>query len=335
MPLYGVDVSSFQGSPDYAKVKAAGVAFVVAKATEGLGYTDPTYTRNKAAIPAAGLVPGAYHFLRGTHDGVSQAEAFVRAADPHAIHALDVECLDDVRKFNRHLDVPGFVKRYRQLLPGHPLVIYTGRDFWTACAGTATPGPTYGPLWAAGYTPNAYVTGTGSLSQQWAKAGKATSGLPWAGWTSWAICQFTDHATVPGINGGVDGDAFTGTLDDLRALTGVHAPPKPPPHTAADILGPVKYGDTGTYVRVVQHRLDQQLGVKVAIDGVFGRATLVAVEDWQKKHHLTSRRDRGGEDGDVHGVHLRHEVTPARGARTKGPNGDPSPHRPHRPSYCQ
>jgi lysozyme len=282
MPLYGVDVSSFQGSPDYAKVHAAGVAFVIAKATEGLGYTDPTYTRNKAAIPAAGLVPGAYHFLRGTHDGASQAEAFVRAADPHAIHALDVECLDDVRKFNRHLDVPGFVKRYKQLLPGHPLVIYTGRDFWTACAGTATPGPTYGPLWAAGYVPNAYVTGTGSLSQQWAKAGKATSGLPWAGWTSWAVVQFTDHATVPGINGGVDGDAFTGTLDDLRALTGVHAPPKPPqPPTVATIHGPLKVGSKGESVKLVQSFLG------VTPDGVFGARTDIAVRNWQSRRGLT------------------------------------------------
>jgi GH25 family lysozyme M1 (1,4-beta-N-acetylmuramidase) len=221
MPLYGVDVSSFQGSPDYAKVKASGVTFVIAKATEGVGYTDPTYARNRAAIRDAGLIPGAYHFLRGTHDGPSQAEAFVRTADPHAIHALDVECLEDVHKLNRHLDVPGFLHRYRELLPGRTILIYTGRDFWTACAGTATPGTTYGPLWAAGAVPNAYVRAAGSLPTQWASTGgHPTSGLPWAGWTSWAICQFTDHAQVPGISGGVDGDAFTGTLDQLKALTG-------------------------------------------------------------------------------------------------------------------
>jgi peptidoglycan hydrolase-like protein with peptidoglycan-binding domain len=206
----------------------------------------------------------------------------VRAADPHAIHALDVECLDDVRKYGRHLDVPGFVKRYKQLLPGHPLVIYTGRDFWTACAGTAIAGPTYGPLWAAGYTPNAYVTGSGSLSQQWAKAGKATSGLPWAGWTSWAVVQFTDHATVPGINGGVDGDAFTGTLDDLKALTGVHAPPKPPPPpTTGTIHGPLRLGSKGESVKLVQAFLG------VTADGVFGARTDIAVRNWQSRRGLT------------------------------------------------
>jgi lysozyme len=289
MPLYGVDVSSFQGSPDYVKVHAAGVAFVIAKATEGLGYTDPTYTRNKAAIPAAGLVPGAYHFLRGTHDGASQAEAFVRAADPHAIHALDVECLADVRKFNRHLDVPGFVKRYRQLLPGHPLMIYTGRDFWTACAGTATPGPTYGPLWAAGYVPNAYVTGVGSLTQQWAKAGThPSSGLPWGGWKGWAIMQFTDKATVPGIAGGVDGDAFTGTLDDLRVLAGI-ATPKPPgptPLTVDGILGDLTVRRLQTYVNT------HGANPKAAVDGKLGPATWKAIQQWTGHVPATGVADR-------------------------------------------
>jgi lysozyme len=289
MPLFGVDVSSFQGSPDYAKVHAAGVAFVVAKATEGLGYTDPTYARNRKAIPAAGLIPGAYHFLRGTHPGNEQAEAFVKAVDPHAIHALDVECLADVRKFNRHLDVPGFVKRYRQLLPGHPLMIYTGRDFWTACAGTATPGPTYGPLWAAGYVPNAYVTGVGSLAQQWAKAGThPSSGLPWAGWKGWAIMQFTDKATVPGIAGGVDGDAFTGTLDDLRVLAGIATP-----KAAVDgKLGPATWKAiqqwtghapaTGVADRTTVRDLQTKIGV--ARGGILDAATIKALQRFLNAH---------------------------------------------------
>jgi hypothetical protein len=82
------------------------------------------------------------------------------------------------------------------------------------------------------------------------------------------------------------GDPGAFPWDRMMRLAGTQ--PKPPtPHTAADIRGPVRYGDTGAYVKAIQHRLDQQLGVKVAVDGVFGRATLIAVEDWQKKHHLT------------------------------------------------
>ena len=120
--LFGVDVSKFQGKPDWAQVKAAGVTFALAKVSEGRTYLDSSYAYNKAAIPAAGLVPGAYHYLYWstayTTDAAwgGQAEWFVRNADPNAIHALDVEMRAPAGQF---LNVRAWVERYRQLMPGH------------------------------------------------------------------------------------------------------------------------------------------------------------------------------------------------------------------------
>lgn len=53
------------------------------------------------------------------------------------------------------------------------------------------------------------------------------------------------------------------------------APSKPTVH------GPVKYGDTGPSVQLIQK------AVKVAVDGAFGRQTLIAVENFQVSHKLT------------------------------------------------
>src|SRR5436190_1689512 len=45
--LEGIDVSTWQGTIDYAKVAASGRSFVVAKATEGIGYLDPKWVTNR------------------------------------------------------------------------------------------------------------------------------------------------------------------------------------------------------------------------------------------------------------------------------------------------
>jgi GH25 family lysozyme M1 (1,4-beta-N-acetylmuramidase) len=44
--LQGVDISHYDGTIDWTKVKASGRAFAFAKATEGTTYTDPTFATN-------------------------------------------------------------------------------------------------------------------------------------------------------------------------------------------------------------------------------------------------------------------------------------------------
>ncbi len=207
MSLLGVDVSHWQGVIDWAKAKAAGVVFGFAKATESDDYTDPRFTANIAGMRAAGVVPGAYHFLRpGNASG--QADRFVRTAPPDVIHALDVEASD--------LDVAGWVKRYRASYPDKTLLIYTGRDLWARAGGGD--GARFGPLWVAGYVPNRYLA-PGSLATVAALVGSNRGGAPFGGWTTPAFLQFTDAAIVPGIPERCDGDVFYGTLDELKTLT--------------------------------------------------------------------------------------------------------------------
>src|SRR5262245_56992462 len=64
MPSPVVDLSHWNPTPDWTKLKAGGVVGVILKATEGTGYTDPTFASRRSGAKAAGLCHSSYHFLR-------------------------------------------------------------------------------------------------------------------------------------------------------------------------------------------------------------------------------------------------------------------------------
>jgi len=89
----GIDISHHQGNPDFKRVKAAGIDYVMLKATEGVNYVDPRFTANAAAAIAAGLPIGIYHFLRAG-SAADQARDCLAAIKPYKITwpvAVDVE----------------------------------------------------------------------------------------------------------------------------------------------------------------------------------------------------------------------------------------------------
>ena len=59
----GVDVSVWQGYPDWSEAKRHGLTFVINQATE-LGYADPNYVTNTVRERATGLAYDAYMYLR-------------------------------------------------------------------------------------------------------------------------------------------------------------------------------------------------------------------------------------------------------------------------------
>ncbi|MBC6419743.1 MAG: hypothetical protein GDA44_13755 [Prochloron sp. SP5CPC1] len=64
----GIDVSDFDGSVNWRKVKGAGFSFAFAKATEGRTWKATTFPRNWRQMEGAGIIRGAYHFFRPTVD---------------------------------------------------------------------------------------------------------------------------------------------------------------------------------------------------------------------------------------------------------------------------
>jgi len=77
--VYFADVSHYNAIIDAHAVRANGITGVWCKATEGTGYTDPTFAAKVAQLRAAGLLVGAYHFADGS-DPARQAAHFRQVA---------------------------------------------------------------------------------------------------------------------------------------------------------------------------------------------------------------------------------------------------------------
>lgn len=189
--LAGFDVSQWQAG---AYAGGGGFSFGWAKASEGVGYADPSYQRHISAIRAHGLVPGAYHFARPDlgNSPENEADWFLRVVgDPAGmLLALDLEVgsgdlLGWRDRFCGHLEA---------LTGGYACGWYT---YWSFALSHSLNAPT--PYWgwlawpdANGPMPGAHF----SVSMQ-----------------QWGL------TSVPGIAGQVDANRFPGSLDELRALT--------------------------------------------------------------------------------------------------------------------
>lgn len=213
---YGPDVSRWQHSNgkaiSWSKVKKAGNAFVVIKATEGSSYTSPWYARDVAGARKAGLVVGAYHFARPTRSmssAVSQARHFAavigdvrqRGTMPPI---LDLETTGGLGAGSLVTWAQVFTETVRQLT-GRTPVVYTYVSFWSShMAGTNA--FTRFPLWLAYYNAHVYPPLIG-------------------GWQQHAMWQYTDRAKISGISGGVDRNRFMGSAADLAAFADGTAEP--------------------------------------------------------------------------------------------------------------
>lgn len=71
--LKGIDVSNWQGTLDVDALKAGGVEFVIAKATEGTGFVDAYCDDTVQKCKRAGLPWGFYHFARCNDPSVEAA----------------------------------------------------------------------------------------------------------------------------------------------------------------------------------------------------------------------------------------------------------------------
>ena len=81
--MKGIDVSHYQGTIDWAKVKAAGYEFGMIKATYGWdndAQIDPKMAANIAGCEAAGLPYGFYHYsyAESPEDAAKEAAFFLR-----------------------------------------------------------------------------------------------------------------------------------------------------------------------------------------------------------------------------------------------------------------
>jgi lysozyme len=198
-----IDISSFQGNPDFKKVRAAGIIGVIHKATEGVGFHDSAYAVNKKAAKAEGLLWGAYHFGTGS-DPEKQAQEFLQVAalGKDELIVLDFE---DNKPPGTQMTVASaklFVNKVFSLTGRRP-GIYSGNTIKAALGNTVDPDLGKCFLWVAQFdtSPNAP-----QIQKTWSK------------FTFW---QYTNGQvgplphTVDGI-GPCDRDTFNGDEPTLR-----------------------------------------------------------------------------------------------------------------------
>ena len=222
----GIDISHYQGTVTWSKVKAAGKQFAFMKATEGSSYFDPTYTRNAAAAQSVGIYHGAYHFARpSVGSAPSQASYYVSKAGGRTAFqtagmlppVLDLEATGGLSVSQLRTWTASWLSTVEKLTGRTPMV-YCSPAFWESNLGNSTAFHHY-PLWVAHYT-------TGSPR------------VP-GGWPKWTFWQYTSSGTVNGIAARVDMNKFSGTSAQLAALAlsggGGTAPVPPGPTVPAAV----------------------------------------------------------------------------------------------------
>jgi hypothetical protein len=144
MTVRGIDVSAYQG----ADFDTAGNAFTFIKATEGRTYINPKQHDQAQRARDVGEVVGFYHFL-WPGDIAAQAAYFVAKCASQAgdILAVDWETTGTgVHASCAEKDL--FIHEVKRLRPGHKVILYCNRDYWTTRNPTGYAGD---GLWIADY----------------------------------------------------------------------------------------------------------------------------------------------------------------------------------------
>lgn len=195
--MKGIDISHWQSSVDFTKVKAAGYEFCFMKATQGTEYLDPTYKDRKDKVRASGMLLGAYHFANST-DPIKEAEWFLKNVGDlkeGEIVVLDYE--------NDFLPDPAawcltWMSHVESKLGFKPM-LYTNEARVIKYNWKSVVAQNFG-LWVAKYaSATIYVP-------EWLQR------KPYHDeWPFWAIWQYSSKATVPGVVG--DCDVNTTSMD--------------------------------------------------------------------------------------------------------------------------
>jgi lysozyme len=197
----GIDVSEYQGTVDWPSVKAAGIAFAIARISDGNLHVDPTFAANWPAMQSAGLVRGGYQFFEPGEDPMAQASVVILAVgtlgDGDLPVTADVEVTGGQSPATIVANLQAWVSAVKAGTGKAPLV-YTAPGIWDGSVGSAAFGNL--PLWVANW-------------------GVACPNLP-SGWKNWSIWQYSDMGIVNGVPATVDLDEYNGTLQQLQAFAG-------------------------------------------------------------------------------------------------------------------
>lgn len=112
-PVWGVDVSHYQGEIDWNALREQGVRFAYIKATEGSSHVDGRFLENARGAREAGVPAGAYHFFSFESPGSTQAQNLLAALEGVS---MQLPCAVDVEFYGAFFENPPEVATTRAQL---------------------------------------------------------------------------------------------------------------------------------------------------------------------------------------------------------------------------
>lgn len=194
--IQGIDVSHYQSTVNWERVKRQNVHFAFVKATEGATLADSLFCYNWNELNENTLKRGAYHFFRPTVSAEAQFNNFsnwVELQIGDLPPVLDVEVLDDVSKIQLITGVRTWLFLTEIHYNVKP-ILYTNLKFYNRYL--AGQFDDY-PIWIARYGVREPITACGR---------------------EWQFWQYGNTGKIDGINGAVDVNVFYGSHEDLQSL---------------------------------------------------------------------------------------------------------------------
>lgn len=196
----GLDVSEYQGEISWSYVDTLElkypIDFVFIRATIGKDRKDYQFKRNWIGAKKNKMIRGAYHYYRPNENSIEQADLFIKTVK---LEKGDLPPVLDIERLPKNQSLKNLkkgLKRWLLKVEDHYKVrpiIYSGESYYSDFLKEE-----FGEylFWIANY--NFYRE---KIEEDW---------LFW---------QFTEKATVPGIEHNVDVNIFNGDLQQLQFIT--------------------------------------------------------------------------------------------------------------------
>lgn len=243
--MYGIDISNHQKGINLDVVP---FDFLIAKATEGIGYVDRTcdYFIQKAIKLNKPF--GFYHFARSINNPIKEADYFYEQCKGYFGKGLPILDWEKENKQDTNWALTWLNRIYE--LSGVKPLIYMSEDVENQYDWSKVVNADYG-LWIAKYGANKETNGYQILTDK----------PKLKHWQFACMWQFTSNGKLPGYSGSLDLNEFYGNVDTWNKYAGINKQAEQPQATKLDTGSYFQQTFEGVKYHVYKQGQDVKLGM--------------------------------------------------------------------------